>query len=262
MNRVLACDSAGMAPYRNKAGRGVFVPGPEPTSMDAGAGGAFPSVDATARGTPDRPEQGNPPASDGDAPEPGSARAARRHPPDLDLPHRVRPRQPDLGQRAPDRDRAARFPSRYWRPWPKISRPNTEPPPGPRTVGGGENSLRVVVADSIYPGVHIEARPLRGVAAASWDRLAPSCLSRHLTPLPLLHPSRRIPKRCRDPLIGSQPCPPLVRPSMKKLVAAAPPVRCSSRRRLRQLRRLDRDQLDRRLRPASRASCRPSSRAC
>src|SRR5436190_13138498 len=93
-----------MALYRKKAGRGVFVPGPEPTSMDAGAGGAFPSLDATARGTPDRPEQGNPPATDGDPPEPGSAGAAGRHPSDLDLPHRVGPRQSDLGKRAPDRD--------------------------------------------------------------------------------------------------------------------------------------------------------------
>jgi hypothetical protein len=80
--------------------------------MDAGAGGAFPSVDAPPRRPPDRPRPGNQEAADRVSAQPGGARAALGNPPDLDLAPRVRPSQPDLGEHEEDRHRPERVPPR------------------------------------------------------------------------------------------------------------------------------------------------------
>src|SRR5215207_1451742 len=119
-NESSSASASGIYAYRKQPGFERIWRSVVPTSMDAGAGGKFSSVDAAARRTTDRPRQGNPAAPQGGEAEPGSARPDRRHPPDLDLPHRVRPRQPDLGQRAPDRDRPAG-------PAPRTRRPRRRP---------------------------------------------------------------------------------------------------------------------------------------
>src|SRR5690242_18409103 len=74
----------------------------ELTSMDLGVVAQFPALDAAARRPPDRSREGHPQAPPGGRAEPGDPRPPGRNPPDLDLPHRVRPDQPDLGQRASD----------------------------------------------------------------------------------------------------------------------------------------------------------------
>src|SRR6476659_6168307 len=74
-------------------------------SMDLGTAAKFPALDAAARRPPDRSREGDPTAPPGRRAESGDARTPGGNPPDLDLPHRVGPDQPGLGQRAADRRR-------------------------------------------------------------------------------------------------------------------------------------------------------------
>jgi len=71
--------------------------------MDLAGAGQFPPLAAAPRGPPSRPGKSDSPVPQRGGAEPGSTGRKGGDPSHLDLPHRVRADQPDLGQRAPDR---------------------------------------------------------------------------------------------------------------------------------------------------------------
>src|SRR6195952_1911643 len=97
--------------YRTPGWAG-FKPALEFTSMDVGAGGEFPLIDAAPQRPADRPRRSDPEAPDRNRAEPGDAGTALGDPPDLDLAHRVGADQPDLGQCAAHRHRPDGDPAR------------------------------------------------------------------------------------------------------------------------------------------------------
>src|SRR3954465_12391399 len=80
-----SAEAAGRIRAYRRPGCAGFEPALEFTSMDVGAGGAFPPVDAATLRPADRPWRSDPENPDRGRAEPGDARAAGGDPPDLDL---------------------------------------------------------------------------------------------------------------------------------------------------------------------------------